>query len=66
MLHRFYIGTQPRIAVADVEMLKQITVTQYDSFTDRGFLVSNVLMYDIFSAAHINIIYNVHYHVYRP
>ena len=48
MLHRFYIGTQPRIAVADVEMLKQIMVTQYDSFTDRGFLVSNLLMYDIF------------------
>ena len=32
---RYYIGIQPVIAVKDLEMLKQIMVKQFDTFTDK-------------------------------
>ena len=39
--NRFYVGPQPRIAITDVDLLKEIMVKEFDSFSDRGFLVSD-------------------------
>jgi cytochrome P450 len=36
--NRFYVGPQPRIAITDVDLLKEIMVKEFDSFSDRGFL----------------------------
>ena len=33
--YRYYVGVRPMILVADPEMLKQITVKEFDSFMDR-------------------------------
>ena len=32
---RFYLFTYPEVMVADPEMIKQITIKQFDKFTDR-------------------------------
>lgn len=37
---RFYVGRQPRIAISDVDLAKDIMVKEFDNFSDRGFLVS--------------------------
>ena len=36
-LYRFYVGSYPRIAIADVNLAKEIMVK--DTFTDRGYSV---------------------------
>lgn len=33
--HSFYTGRFPILVIADVDMLKQITVKEFDSFMDR-------------------------------
>ena len=37
--YRFYVGRQPRIAISDVDLAKDIMVKEFDNFSDRGFLV---------------------------
>lgn len=37
---RFYIGRQAKVVIADAELLKQIMVKDFDTFQDRGFVVS--------------------------
>ena len=38
-LCRFYVGAQPRIAMADLDLIKEILVKEFDNFSDRGFIV---------------------------
>ena len=38
--NRYYVGTAPKVSISDVEVLKDIMVKEFDSFSDRGFLVS--------------------------
>jgi len=37
---RFYVGQRPYLLVADLEMVKQVTVKEFNSFVDRE--VSNL------------------------
>ncbi len=36
----FYLGRSPLVMVADLEMVKQVTVTNFDHFMDRDLEVS--------------------------
>ena len=38
---RYYIGQKPRVAVTDLDVLKQIMVKDFDNFSDR--VVSELL-----------------------
>ena len=38
-LYRFYVGSYPRIVIGDLNLLKEIMVKEFDTFTDRGYLV---------------------------
>ena len=38
--YRYYLGAAPRVAIADVELAKEIMVKEFDNFRDRGFIVS--------------------------
>ena len=40
MVYRYYVGSAPRVTVADVELLKVVLVKEFDNFHDRGWLVS--------------------------
>ena len=40
ILYRFYVGCYPRISVSDVDLAKEIMVKEFDSFSDRGYMVS--------------------------
>ena len=46
-IHRYYVGLQPRIAISDVDLAKDIMVKEFDNFIDRGFLVSEQYTYRI-------------------
>ena len=37
---RYYVGACPKVAVADVELAKEIMVKEFECFRDRGLLVS--------------------------
>ena len=37
------MGASPTVAVMDVELAKNIMVKEFDSFTDRGFVVGVAL-----------------------
>ena len=38
-IYGFYVGSYPRIAIADLNLLKEIMVKEFDTFTDRRYLV---------------------------
>ena len=40
-LSRFYVGPKPKIVITDADLLKEIMVKEFDSFSDRGFTVSD-------------------------
>ena len=40
MYCRYYVGASPKVAVADVELAKEVMVKEFDHFRDRGLLVS--------------------------
>ena len=35
LLYSYYIGAQPYIVVLDPNMIKEITIKQFDNFTER-------------------------------
>ena len=41
LFNRFYIGSMPMLKVTDVDMLKQILVKEFDSFSDRPVSVTH-------------------------
>ena len=40
-IYRFYVGSQPKITIVDVNLLKQIMVKEFDTFSTRGFPVKH-------------------------
>lgn len=40
-IYRFYVGSQPKINITDVNLLKQIMVKEFDAFSTRGFPVKH-------------------------
>lgn len=40
----FYVGSYPRVVIADLNLLKEIMVKEFDTFTDRGYLGHPQLM----------------------
>lgn len=34
-MHRFYVGQNPIVVIADLDLLKEVTVKQFDHFHDR-------------------------------
>ena len=41
-VHRLYLGPTPIVVVADPDMLKEIMVKHFDSFTDRVVCATNM------------------------
>ena len=48
----YYVGAYPNVTIADLELVKEIMVKNFDIFRDRGLLVS-VLRDSMVSGIHI-------------
>ena len=38
-IYRYYVGTQPKIVIVDANLLKEIMVKEFDTFSTRGHMV---------------------------
>ena len=49
-MDRFYLGKIPSMMVADLEMIKQITVKEFDSFVNRMVSCWFMINFNVFLA----------------